>query len=66
MRDLLDRLAALFASGVRRPPLVAKIAPDIDDAGLDAVLAVLLKHRRANPQQYDPRPARRFEKPAER
>lgn len=43
LRDLLDRLAALFASGVRRPPLVAKIAPDIDDAGLDAVLDVLLE-----------------------
>lgn len=43
LRDLLDRLAALFAGGVRRPPLVAKIAPDIDDAGLDAVLEVLLE-----------------------
>ncbi len=44
LRDLLDRLAALFTTpGLPRPPLVAKIAPDIDDAGLDAVLEVLLE-----------------------
>ncbi|WP_395826372.1 quinone-dependent dihydroorotate dehydrogenase [Elstera sp.] len=44
LRDLLDRLAALFATpGLKRPPLVAKIAPDIDEAGLDAVLEVLLE-----------------------
>jgi len=44
LRDLLDRLATLFTTeGAPRPPLVAKIAPDIDDAGLDAVLEVLLE-----------------------
>jgi dihydroorotate dehydrogenase len=44
LRDLLDRLAALFTTpGLPRPPLVAKIAPDIDDAGLDDVLNVLLE-----------------------
>ncbi len=42
LADLLRRLAALFAEpALRRPALVAKLSPDVDDATLAAVLARL-------------------------
>jgi dihydroorotate dehydrogenase len=44
LRDLLARLAAADL-GARRPALAAKLAPDIDDATLDALVAVLLDAR---------------------
>jgi dihydroorotate dehydrogenase len=42
LRDLLARLAAAEL-GTPRPPLAAKVAPDIDDAVLDELVVVLLE-----------------------
>jgi dihydroorotate dehydrogenase len=44
LRDLLARLAAANL-GLKRPALAAKLAPDIDDATLDALVTVLLEAR---------------------
>jgi dihydroorotate dehydrogenase len=42
LRDLLARLARAN-TGVKKPALVAKLAPDIDDGRLEQLLAVLLE-----------------------
>jgi dihydroorotate dehydrogenase len=41
LRDLLARIRAANL-GLRRPAIAAKLAPDIDDATLEAIVAVLL------------------------
>jgi dihydroorotate dehydrogenase len=44
LADLLRRIGALFAEpGRRRPPLVAKLSPDLDDKTLEEVLASLTR-----------------------